>query len=151
MRKFSGVQAVSGPVVIGVQKWSAARHAVLWAAAEARIRRCDLIITHLDPPAGDPVNGDSTVVKASVLLDELAAVASEQEPSVIVGTLVLREPIGAELVRLTRSATLLVLGFDKAAPRADSGVVSLADHVRGEAQCDVIVFDADAALRHVPE
>jgi nucleotide-binding universal stress UspA family protein len=60
-------------IVVGVDGSLVARSAVLWAACEARLRKCGLIITHIDPPQmdavgldrGKPVHGEAVSVNAS--------------------------------------------------------------------------------------
>src|SRR5215203_7048853 len=95
-------------IIVGVNASRVAKNAVLWAVQEARIRRLGLIIAHVTPDGAGP--SPDTAVDRENLLNSSAAAASQREPSVAVGTLLLRGVVSEALVRLTKSAALLVVG-----------------------------------------
>lgn len=130
-----------GRIVVGVDGSPVARLATLWAAREARLRHEELIITHVSPAMGDPGAPQSPSSGSSGVhaLLEASSAASRREPSLAVGTLVLRGPISDELIRLSRTATLLVVGVDQDRPRPSHGLVGpLEDRVVVHAACPVV-------------
>ena len=125
--------------MVGVDGSLVARSAVLWAAREARLRQCALIITHIDPPQMDAVGLDRGRSTLSALLDDSAA-AAKREPSVSIRTRLLQGSISDELVRASEMAVLLVLGIDRDKERAAYGVLgSVEDRVAVHAHCPVVV------------
>jgi len=128
-------------IVVGVDGSAASLRAVLWAAAEARIRRGDLIITHVQPAV--PVVG-STRSGAGVdrhrLLTLSATAASTRQPGVAVGTLLLTGDISDQLIELSRSAAVLVVGLDRSVSRASHGATGpVEDRVIAHAHCPVVI------------
>ena len=89
-------------IVVGVSQSPASRYAVLWAAQEARIRRSVLLVTHVDPPSAYAPDLHDAATACHRLLANSATVASEAQPSVAVGTLLLTGSISDELIRLSR-------------------------------------------------
>ncbi len=148
------VQDSRDRVVVGIDASPNSRYAVLWAVAEARIRRCALVITHVDPLSP---NGEARHASAEldVLLAVSAAAASLREPAVPVGTLLIRGSVSDELVALSRTSALLVLGVDPDRRRADYGALGpLEDRVVAHSRCPVIVVRGrppvdDAEQRHL--
>jgi len=127
-----------GRIVVGVDDSRSARNAVLWGAAAARLHGRDLIIAHVAPPGGHPLDSDAAVAREH-LLNASAAAASEREPTVVVGTQLLHGAAAEELVRLTNAAMMLVIGVDVARPRSDHGALgSLEDRVVVHARCPVV-------------
>ena len=153
-----GKRNASGLVVVGVEGSQAARSAVLWTVTEAHVRNCNLVIAYLDPnhdrasPSMEENPEDRNasrphremVARANARLSGWADAASQHEPSVIVGTLALRGDPGAELIRLSRSAVLLVLGMDAAQRRAAAARGFSENRLRLGAYCTVVVLDAEA-------
>jgi nucleotide-binding universal stress UspA family protein len=126
-------------IVVGVDGSLVARSAVLWAAREARLRQCDLIITHIDPPQLDAVGLDRGRSTHSALLDDSAA-AARCEPAISIRTRLLEGSISDELIRASESAALLVLGIDHSKERASYGALGpLEDRVAVHAHCPVVV------------
>jgi nucleotide-binding universal stress UspA family protein len=126
-------------IVVGVDGSLVARSAVLWAAREARLRQCDLIITHIDPPQTDAVGLDRGRPTHNALLDDLAAMA-RREPSISISTRLLQGSISDELIGATETAVLLVLGIDRGKERASHGALGpLEDRVAVHAHCPVVV------------
>ena len=127
-------------IVVGVDGSLVARSAVLWAAREARLRSCDLIITHIDPPQLDAVGLDRGASRHRALLDDSVAAATQSEPSITVSTRLLQGSISEELIRATETAVLLVLGIDRAKGRAAYGALGpIEDRVAIHANCPVVV------------
>jgi nucleotide-binding universal stress UspA family protein len=126
-------------VVVGVDGSQAARHALLWAAQEARLRRSHLLITHIDPPAIDAAGLRASTIGVEAVLKASAAEASGREPGIAVGTLLLHGQISDELVRLSSSANLLVIGVDPTRSRAAHGALgAIEDKVVVQARCPVV-------------
>ena len=116
---------------------------MLWAAQEARIRRSVLLVTHIDPPSAYALDLHDAATACHRLLANSATVASEAQPSVAVGTLLLTGSISDELVRLSQSAALIVVGIDHDVPRAAHGAIgSIEDRVAVQAHCPVVTVSS---------
>ncbi len=132
------IDAAGGRIVVGVDGSSMARHAVLWAARAARLHRENLIIAHVAPEDLAPIPRSITADRER-LLNESAAAASQHEPSVVVGSLLLHGSASEELIRLTASTTLLVLGVERTKPRSGHGALgSVEDRVVLHSTCPVV-------------
>ena len=132
-------------IVVGVSRSSASRYAVLWAAQEARIRRSVLLVTHIDPPSAHAPDLHDAATACHRLLANSATVASEAQPSVAIGTLLLTGSISDELIRLSQSAALIVVGVDHDVPRAAHGAIgSIEDRVAVQAHCPVVTVSSAA-------
>ena len=130
-------------IVVGVSQSPASSYAVLWAAQEARIRRSVLLVTHIDPPTAYAPDLHDAATACHHLLADSATIASEAQPSVAVGTLLLSGAISDELIRLSRSAALIVVGIDRDVPRAAHGAIgSIEDRVVVQAHCPVVTVSA---------
>jgi nucleotide-binding universal stress UspA family protein len=135
-------------IVVGIDGSRSSRYAVFWAAREARIRHCQLLIAHVAPTeislaiggaqrAGEP---------ARTILELTAAAASTREPGIPIGTLLLHGRVSDQLVELSRSALLLVLGVDTAVPRPAHGVLGpVEDRIVAQAQCPVVTINGPLA------
>ena len=124
-------------VIVGVNASRVAQNAVLWAAQEARIRRLGLIIAHVTPDGAGP--SPETAVDRENLLNSSAAAASRREPSVAVGTLLLRGVVSEQLAELTKSAAVLAVGVDSAKPRSAYGALgSVEDRLLVHASSPVV-------------
>jgi nucleotide-binding universal stress UspA family protein len=132
-------------IVVGVSRSPASRHAVLWAAQEAHIRRSVLLVTHVDPPSEYAPDLHDAATACHRLLADSATVASEAQPGVAVGTLLLTGSISDELIRLSQSAELIVVGVDHGVSRAAHGAIgSIEDRVAVHAHCPVVTVSAAA-------
>ena len=130
-------------IVVGVSQSSVSSYALLWAAQEARIRRSVLVVTHIDPPTAYAPDLHDAATGCHRLLANSATIASEAQPSVAVGTLLLSGAISDELIRLSRSAALIVVGLDRDVPRAAHGAIgSIEDRVVVQAHCPVVTVSA---------
>jgi nucleotide-binding universal stress UspA family protein len=126
-------------IVVGVNDSPSARAAVIWAARQARRRRCDLIITHIDPVSIDPAELHDAATSSHLLLAASATAASWSQPSVPVTSLLLGGAISDELIRLSTTALLLVIGIDEARPRGSYGVIgAIEDRVVMHSDCPVV-------------
>jgi nucleotide-binding universal stress UspA family protein len=105
------IEAAREAVVVGVDDTSVSRSAVLWAAEEARLRGLHLLIVHVGANDSDLPDSD-VALNRERLLDASAEAASRREPTVIVGTMLLRGDARECLVDVTRSAAMLVLGTE---------------------------------------
>jgi len=126
--------------VVGVNCSAASRAAVLWAAHEARLRHDVLLVTHIDlPTAYAPEIYDAATACHRVLV-ECATLASDAEPSIAVGTVLLTGGISAELIRLSQSADLLVVGIGQDDPSSAPGLLyTIGDRVLLKAHCPVVL------------
>ena len=130
-------------IVVGVSQSPASSYAVLWAAQEARIRRNVLLVTHIDPPTAYAPDLHDAATACHRLLANSATIASDAQPSVAVGTLLLSGAISDELIRLSRSAALIVVGIDRDVPRSAHGAIgSIEDRVVVQAHCPVVTVSA---------
>ncbi|MET0692899.1 MAG: universal stress protein, partial [Propionibacteriaceae bacterium] len=70
-------------IVVGVDGSTASHQAVMWAAAEARLRHADLIVTHVEPAgSGAGWTQDRADVDRHELLAASATAASTRQPGV---------------------------------------------------------------------
>jgi nucleotide-binding universal stress UspA family protein len=145
----TGVAGQRARIVVAVDDSRAARNAVLWGAAAARLHGRDLIIAHVAPPGGrHPPDSDAAAAREH-LLNASAAAASQREPTVVVGTQLLFGVAAEELVRLTNAAMMLVVGVDVARPRSDHGALgSLEDRVVVHARCPVVTVSHPPRVGH---
>lgn len=126
-------------VLVGVDGSRASRYALLWAAREARIRHSDLMITHIDPPSSGAVDVNGEPVEGETVLEASVAAAAEQEPSVRVDTLLLHGPIADQLIKLSESVDMLVVGVESTKPRGAHGLIGpIEDRVVVHALCPVV-------------
>jgi nucleotide-binding universal stress UspA family protein len=131
-------------VVVGVDGSPASQHALLWAARECRLRRCDLLIVHVASASGgdgDGQRGDGAD-RVRSMLEDSATFASGREPTVAVSTMLTLGPVSDRLVELSRSATLIVLGLTQAVARPLHGILGpVEDRVAAQAHCPVVTVN----------
>jgi nucleotide-binding universal stress UspA family protein len=144
---------VTHRIVVGVDASASSRAAVTWAARQAQRRRCDLIITHIDPVSVSPVAGHAAATSSRSLLAASATAASSSQPNVPVTSLLLEGSVSDELIRLSASALLLVIGIDEARPRSSYGALgAVEDRVVMHADCPVVTvsgrWDGMSRLEH---
>ena len=107
--------AAYGQVVVGVDGSPASGAAVEWAITECRFRQLPLLLVHV---VDYPVLSETVVAQASVptpvhqspLLDAEAGRVGRLAPNLEVSTRVVQGGPAAELIALSRHATLTVLG-----------------------------------------
>lgn len=134
------VQGLPSRIVVGVTDSAASRDAVLWAAEEARIRRLTLVITHIEPAMAVP-GPESSWGTGHGRLSGAAAAASQHEPGIAVGTLLLIGDVAGELIELSRSAAVVVVGVDRSQPgppHNSNGQV--ADRIVAHAGCPIVTI-----------
>jgi nucleotide-binding universal stress UspA family protein len=131
------IEAARDAVVVGVDDTSLSRSAVLWAAEEARLRRLHLLIVHVAAKGGDGPDRDEALTR-ELLLNGCAEAASRREPTVIVGTLLLRGDAGERLVDISRSAAMLVLGSERGGPLSGCRLNGLTHRLASRGHCDVV-------------
>jgi nucleotide-binding universal stress UspA family protein len=125
----------TGPdVVVGVDGTDTALRAVVWAAAEARVRRSPLRIVHAAPYATDPAG----LRRASAILSRAYTVVRQREPGVEAHTARLDGPPAQALAHAAGGAQLLVVGM-LSGHVGDELVGSLAPAVVAAAVCPVTV------------
>ena len=128
---------------MGASQSRSSGYAVLWAAQEARIRRNVLLVTRIHPSTADAPDLHDAATASHRLLANSATLASEAQPSVAVGTLLLSGATSDELIRLSRSAALIVEGIDRDVPRATHGAIgAIEDRVVVQAHCPVVTVSA---------
>jgi nucleotide-binding universal stress UspA family protein len=104
-----------------------------------------LLVTHVDAPSEYAPDLYDAATTCHRLLADSATVASEAQPSVAVGTLLLTGSISDELIRLSQSATLIVVGVDHQVSRAAHGAIgSIEDRVAVHAHCPVVTVSGPA-------
>jgi nucleotide-binding universal stress UspA family protein len=131
------IEAARDAVVVGVDDTSLSRSAVLWAAQEARLRGVHLLIVHVGAKDVDRPDIDAALYWER-LLDASAEAASRREPTVIVGTLLLRGDAGHWLVDITRSAAMLVLGAEFGELLLSRRFRGLTHRLTSSGFCDVV-------------
>ena len=126
-------------IVVGVNESTSCRAAVTWAAGQAHRRRCDLIITNIDPVSVDPAEVHDAATSSHLLLAASATAASLAQPSVPVTSLLLGGAISDELIQLSNTALLLVIGVDETRPRGSYGAIgAIEDRVAMHTGCPVV-------------
>ena len=114
----------SGDIVVGVDQSPEARWAVLWAAREARLRGATLALAHVRSSVSDHRAAGDAESEAETLLIVRAAEASELEPEISVAPRLYESgSISEQLIELSGTAALLVLGVASARPRAEHGLL----------------------------
>lgn len=142
-------------ILVGVDGSAPARRALEWAAAEARLRACELVVVHA---YYDPRGERADSPPATLARRDLEAALDGFDPhGVVVHPRLVEGTVAAALLREARSAELLVVGSSlprRGVPPLDSVGLSCARH----ASCPVVVVPmspsapADGRLgRHAPQ
>lgn len=118
---------------------------MLWAAREARLRRCELIIAYVVPTAGGRTiegTGGQAAGTTTEVLESNAAAASRRVPEIVIGTLLLHGSVSDRLVELSQQSVLIVVGVDITVPRSAHGVLGpVEDRVVTQARCPVVTVN----------
>jgi nucleotide-binding universal stress UspA family protein len=127
-------------VFAGVDGSRAAREAVRWGAVEARLRRAQLLIGHVEAFAADRGRAQIPRPSDDALLRTSAAVAAAMEPEIDVRTVsAVGSRVSTELLRLAEGAQVIALGIDLTRPRTAHPVRGrLEDRVAVHANCPVV-------------
>jgi nucleotide-binding universal stress UspA family protein len=138
----------SGDIVVGVDQSPEARWAVLWGARESRLRGATLALAHVRSSVSDDGTADGEESAAETLLTDRAAEASELEPGIsVVPRLYESASISEQLIGLSGSAALLVLGVAAARPRAEHGLLGpVEDRVVVHAHCPVVTVNGPGPI-----
>jgi nucleotide-binding universal stress UspA family protein len=131
------IDAARHAVVVGVDDSSVSRAAVLWAAEEARLRGRPLLIVHVGGSDGWVRDHDAALTR-ELLLNASAQAASQREPTVIVGTLLLRGRAIESLLDVTRSAAMLVLGSEHGGRWLGRNSDSVTHRLTSNGLCNVV-------------
>ena len=148
-RRHDGWRIVSsGDIVVGVDQSPEARWAVQWGAREARLRGATLALAHVKSSVSDDRAADDSDSEAGTLLIVRAAEASELEPGISVAPRLYESAsISEQLIELSGSAALVVLGVASARPRADHGLLGpVEDRVVVHAHCPVVTVNGPGPL-----
>jgi nucleotide-binding universal stress UspA family protein len=139
-------------IIVGVDGSGVSRQAVLWAAEEARLRRSELLITHVEAAVTAANEGLASLPAQKPFLVASAAAASHREPAIAVGTLQLRGDPTEELIRLSKTSGVLVIGIDRTRPRLGHGALGpLEDRILVHAHCPIVtISDAPKAPSDQP-
>ena len=137
----------SGDIVVGVDHSPEARWAVLWGAREARLRGATLTLVHVRSSVSDS-RVPHAESEAETFLSIRAAEASELEPEVSVAhRLYESASISEQLIELSVSAVLVVLGVASARPRAEHGLLGpVEDRVVVHAHCPVVTVNGPGPI-----
>ncbi len=138
-------------IVVGTDGSSGARAAVTWAADEAALRRCRLVLAHA--PHIDPrllARLDRPLLRAvdefaEVLLAEEAELVVERQPRVHVQTLLCQGAAAEALVNLSLDSLLVVVGSSGIGEATRSMLGSVSHRVAAHASCPVVVVPADGS------
>lgn len=134
---------MNGTVVVGVDGTPADQDALDVATDEALRRSSTLLIAHASD-VSSPGTGPAAVTNA-------AARARERSTALRIETCGEAEPAGPYLVRLSRSAALLVVGSSESSGLVGLLSGSVSAYVAAHARCPVLVVPADSALTQAPE
>lgn len=123
-------------ILVGVDGSAPARRALEWAAAEARLRACELVVVHA---YYDPRGERADSAPATLARRDLEAALDGFEPDgVVVHPRLVEGTVAAALLREARGAELLVVGSrhpGRGVPPLDSVGLACARH----ASCPVVV------------
>jgi len=154
IQEAPGTAEAPDGVVVGVDGSSSARHALAWAADEARARRAGLLVIGVAPAPPDRVPGwcpeDADVRSAwQAVVDDAVALAATRHPSVPVRGEVRWGAPADELVTAGASGALLVVGARGAGGFVGLLVGSVADRCLHRARGPVAVVrpPADGPVR----
>lgn len=149
MTQVTSMLTSVGPVVVGFDGSPAAQEALRWAAREARARKANLHVLHIQPPlpaeavgysvaAGVP---DEYTESGNTLLQEAKRLVSEIEPSVTVTVSLEHEAVTPALLDASSSgASVLVMGSRGRGGVAGLLLGSTSTQVTSHASCPVIVL-----------
>ena len=128
------------PVIVGVDGSAAALRAARWAADEAIARGVPLqLIYAVDPESGDGADTAGRSAAEVALRAAHAAVAATGSPVAISDQIVTGDP-KTELIRASRSATLLCVGALGRGHFTHGHVGSTAEALASAAHCPVIII-----------
>lgn len=127
-------------VFVGVDGSRAAREAVRWAAVEARLRRAELLIGHVEGIAAHRLAAQTPWTSDDALLRSSAVVATAMEPEIDVRTVsAVGARVSTELLSLAEGAEVIALGIDLTLRRSGHPVRGrLEDRVAVQAHCPVV-------------
>jgi nucleotide-binding universal stress UspA family protein len=146
-----GTGKIQSRIIVGVDGSGVSRHAVLWAAEEARLRRSELLITLVG--AVTTANEQlAWLPTQKPFLAASAAAATHREPAIAVGTLQLPGDPTEELIRFSKACGVLVVGIDRTRPRPAHGALGpLKDRILVHAHCPIVtISDAPKAPSDQP-
>lgn len=136
-------------LVVGVDGSSSSRQALAWAVQEARLRSLILLVVscwQLNDPltrssgiasagARAAQQADAARARLALLVDEVAP----EDSGVVLRQRVVRGRPGAELVRLSEHAAVLVVGARGHGTLAGTVLGSVSQHVLAHSACTVVV------------
>lgn len=143
-----------GPVVVGYDESPEAQAALLWAAEWAAVRGARLVVVYaVIPPPALPWASASVAPAPDVLrraADRIARRGAAQmrrlHPDLDVRELGAVGSPAAELVAMSQSAELVVVGRRAAAARADTSMGSVSFALGMHARCPVVVVQGTAGV-----
>jgi len=141
------------PIVVGVDGSTSAMHAVRWAAREAGRRQASLLLVHASAVIPVPTHSGVTLPRSfdeamrdrgARWLSEAAAMAEEAAPGVPVRTELTTRFPAEQLIGLSASAELVVLGSRGLGGFTGLLVGSIAVAVATHGHCPLVVVRGDA-------
>lgn len=128
-------------VVVGVDGSPASMRALVWAAAEARMRSAALEIVHVDVFRHEVMDlfGPGVLRSEHEILDEAVARAKSLEPSVVIEARLCEPPAAKALVDASEEAELLVVGSSGAGGIRHLGLGSVSAECALHAKCPVVI------------
>jgi nucleotide-binding universal stress UspA family protein len=134
--------AANGPVVVGYDGSAGAEAALDWAAREAALRRCGLVVVHADFWDADalelPAFHDERGVEQAILEQGVDRARLLQPEIVVTGRRAV-PPAPEALVRESDRAGLLVVGSSGRGPVERALVGSVSRYCVEHARCPVVV------------
>jgi nucleotide-binding universal stress UspA family protein len=134
--------ATEGPVVVGYDGSAGAEAALAWAAREAVLRRCELVVVHADFWDADalelPAFHDERGVEQAIL-EQGVDRARRLQPEIVVTGRRAVPPAPEALVHESDRAGLLVVGSSGRGPVERALVGSVSRYCVEHARCPVVV------------
>lgn len=155
---FATAPAQDGPVVVGVAGSDVDGAVVGWAAREAALRRCELVLVHAWQPANvgrapyaPPCEPGHDKLRADFAADVLAAAdraARAAAPSVTTRLIAVPERTAPTLLTAAEHAALLVLGRRRHTEAPDPTLGPVARACTRKARCPVVTVPASPRPSH---
>lgn len=138
---------INAPIVVAIDGSSATRSTLIWAAEYAALHRSPVrLVTILDADMQEPgceADCQQFLDMAARFVDKLSGAIRPVE----VTTAMARGPVGTELVRLSGSARLLVLGRSHASHATPVLLESLTTTMARRSKCPVVIVPGETKMR----
>jgi nucleotide-binding universal stress UspA family protein len=129
-------------VVVGVDGSSDSMHALVWAAAEARLRGAVLDVVHVDFMRQEALNAfaPDLLTEELTVLDRAVGRAQALEPGVVVKGRICEPPAAKALIEASEGAEMLVVGSRGLSAMKQLTMGSVSSECAHHARCPVVII-----------